>query len=106
MDESDGDVDENEKEDENHEFEDHEPRIRCHRQNFHRDHVGHRTTYQPLDELNKRMRVDVPDFFGKLEPNAFEDWLTAIEDYFDWFDVSDDRKVHYVRIKLKGHARA
>ena len=45
-------------------------------------------------------------FFGKLEPNAFEDWLTTIEDYFDWFDVSDDRKVHYVRIKLRGHARA
>ncbi|KAL6345373.1 hypothetical protein AAG906_015856 [Vitis piasezkii] len=59
------------------------------------DHAGHRTTYQPLDELNKRMRVDVPEFFGKLEPNAFEDWLTAIEDYFDWFDVSEDRKVRY-----------
>ncbi|KAL6322089.1 hypothetical protein AAG906_005023 [Vitis piasezkii] len=48
--------------------------------------------YQPLDELTKRMRVDVPDFFGKSEPNAFEDWLTAIE----------DRKVRYVRMKLKG----
>ena len=52
------------------------------------------------------MRVDVPDFFGKLEPNAFEDWLTTIEDYFDWFDVLEDRKVRYVRMKLKGHARA
>ncbi|KAL6350972.1 hypothetical protein AAG906_031558 [Vitis piasezkii] len=40
--------------------------------------------------------------FGKLEPNAFEDRLTAIEDYFDWFDVSEDRKVRYVRMKLKG----
>jgi hypothetical protein len=52
------------------------------------------------------MKVDVPDFFGKLEPNAFEDWSTAIEDYFDWFAVSEDRKVRYVRMKLKGHARA
>jgi len=51
-------------------------------------------------------KVDIPDFFGKLEPNAFEDWLTAIEDYFDWFAVSEDRKVRYVRMKLKGHARA
>ncbi|KAL6315679.1 hypothetical protein AAG906_005770 [Vitis piasezkii] len=40
--------------------------------------------------------------FGKLEPNAFEDRLTTIEDYFDWFDVSNDRKVRYVRMKLKG----
>ncbi|KAL6316090.1 hypothetical protein AAG906_015606 [Vitis piasezkii] len=58
-------------------------------------HTSHRATYQPLDELTKRMRVDVPDFVGKLEPNAFEDWLMAIEDYFDWFDVSNDRKVRY-----------
>ncbi|KAG6756914.1 hypothetical protein POTOM_037213 [Populus tomentosa] len=67
----------------NQEFENHEPRVRRH-----------------------RMKVEVPDFLGKLEPNAFEDWLTAIEDYFDWFVVSEDRKVRYVRMKLKGHARA
>jgi hypothetical protein len=29
------------------------------------------------------MKIDVPDFHGKLDPHAFEDWLTAIEDYFD-----------------------
>jgi hypothetical protein len=73
---------------------------------MHRGHADHGTGYQPLDELTKRMKVDVPDFFGKLEPNAFEDWSTAIEDYFDWFAVSEDRKVRYVRMKLKGHARA
>jgi hypothetical protein len=62
--------------------------------------------YQALNELTKRMKVDEPDFHGKLEPNAFEDWLTAIKDYFDWFTISEDRKVHYVCMKLKGHARA
>ena len=90
----------------NQEFENHEPRVRHHRQHMHRGNTGHGADYQPLDELTKRMRVDVPDFLGKLEPNAFEDWLTTIEDYFDWFAVSEDRKVRYVRMKLKGHARA
>jgi len=99
---SDGDV----YEEGNQEFENHEPRVRHHRRNMHRRHTDHGTGYQPLDELTKRMKVDVPDFLGKLEPNAFEDWLTAIEDYFDWFAVSEDRKVRYVRMKLKGHARA
>jgi hypothetical protein len=51
------------------------------------------------------MKVDVPDFYGKLEPHAFEDWLIAIEDYFDWFVVSEERKVRYIRMKLKGYAR-
>jgi len=44
---------------------------------MHRGHTDHGTGYQPLDELTKRMKVDVPDFLGKLE-----------------------------RMKLKGHARA
>ena len=100
------DVDVYKEEEGNKEFEDHESRVRCHRRNMHRGHADHGTGYQPLDELTKRMKVDVPDFFGKLEPNAFEDWSTAIEDYFDWFAVSEDRKVRYVQMKLKGHARA
>jgi len=61
---------------------------------------------QPIDELTKRMKVEVPDFYGKLEPHAFEDWLTSIEDYFDWFTVSEDWNVWYIRMKLEGHARA
>jgi len=38
--------------------------------------------YQLFDELTERIKVDVPDFDGKLEPNAFEDWLIVTEDYF------------------------
>jgi len=61
---------------------------------------------QPIDELTKRMKVGVPDFYGKLEPHALKDWLTAIEDYFDWFTVSEDWKVWYIRMKLERYARA
>ena len=63
------------------------------------------STVTLLMKLAKGMKVNVPDFFGKLDPNAFEDWLTTIEDYFDWF-ISEDRKVRYFRRKLKGYARA
>ncbi|KAG6735648.1 hypothetical protein POTOM_061709 [Populus tomentosa] len=52
-------------------------------------------SYQPLDELTKKIKVDVLKLFGKLEPNDFKDWLTTIKDYFDWFAVLDDMKVHY-----------
>ncbi|KAG2666514.1 hypothetical protein I3760_15G065400 [Carya illinoinensis] len=61
---------------------------------FSRGRGGRDADHHPLDELTKRMKVDVPDFYGKLDPNAFEDWLMSIEDYFDWFAVSKDRKVH------------
>ncbi|KAG6761264.1 hypothetical protein POTOM_034472 [Populus tomentosa] len=90
------------------EYRDVEPqhhRLQHHREELprHRDRRG--LENQPIDELTKRMKVDVPDFYGKLDPYTFEDWLTAIEDYFDWFAVSEDRKVRYIRMKLKGHAR-
>ncbi|KAH7549905.1 hypothetical protein JRO89_XS13G0103300 [Xanthoceras sorbifolium] len=61
---------------------------------------------EPLDELTKRMKVEVSDFFGRLNPDAFQDWITVLEDYFDWFSVPEDRKVRFVKIKLKSSARA
>jgi hypothetical protein len=42
------------------------------------------------------MKVGMSGSYEKLEPNAFEDWLMTIEDYFDWFDVLEDQKVHYI----------
>jgi hypothetical protein len=42
---------------------------------------------QSLDELTRRMKIDVSDFYGKLKPYAFEDWLIAIKGYFDLFVV-------------------
>jgi hypothetical protein len=58
-----------------------------------------------LDEATKRVRVDIPDFHGKLDPYAFQDWLTSLEDYFEWFGLAAERKVRFVKMKLKGQAR-
>ncbi|KAL5753928.1 hypothetical protein ACOSP7_022148 [Xanthoceras sorbifolium] len=58
-----------------------------------------------LDEVTKRLKIEVSNFVGKLDPNAFHDWITALEDYFDWFSVPEDRKVRFVKLKLKGSAR-
>ncbi|KAL5825099.1 hypothetical protein ACOSQ3_021162 [Xanthoceras sorbifolium] len=45
---------------------------------------------EPLDELTKRMKVKVSDFLRRLDPDAFQDWVIALEDYFDWFSVHED----------------
>ena len=52
------------------------------------------------------MKVEVADFLGRFDPDAFQDWVTALEDYFDWFLVPKDRKVRVVKLKLKGPAHA
>ncbi|KAL5744615.1 hypothetical protein ACOSQ2_027731 [Xanthoceras sorbifolium] len=52
------------------------------------------------------MKVEVPDFVGRLDLDAFYNWITALEDYFDWFTVPDDRKVRFIKLKLKRPACA
>ncbi|KAL5811215.1 hypothetical protein ACOSQ4_027783 [Xanthoceras sorbifolium] len=33
------------------------------------------------------MKVEVPDFVGRLDLDAFYNWITALEDYFDYQSV-------------------
>jgi hypothetical protein len=58
-----------------------------------------------MDDAARRVRVDVADFQGKFEPHTFQDWLTSLEDYFDWSGLSLDRQVRFAKLKLKGQAR-
>jgi hypothetical protein len=58
-----------------------------------------------MDDAARRIRVDVPDYHGKLEPHTFQDWITSLEDYFDWSGLSLDRQVRFAKMKLKGAAR-
>jgi len=58
-----------------------------------------------VDKATKRVRVEVPDFHGKLDPYAFQDWLTSLEDYFEWFSLAPERQVRFAKMKLKGQAR-
>ena len=50
------------------------------------------------------MKVDIPDFEGKMQPDDFIDWLTTVERIFDFKDVPENRKVKVVAIKLRKHA--
>lgn len=62
---------------------------------------------RPLNEnqgttgnIRKKVKMDLPDFDGKLNPTIFADWLSAMEEYFDWYDLSDERKVRFAKMKL------
>lgn len=63
------------------------------------------TSESNFDDAARRVRVEVPDFHGKLDPYAFQDWITFLEDYFNWFSLAANRRVRFVKMKLKGHAR-
>ena len=52
------------------------------------------------------MKVDIPEFEGKIRPDEFIDWLNSVERIFDYKEVPDEKKVKIVAIKLKKHASA
>ena len=47
------------------------------------------------------MKVDIPEFEGRMQPEEFIDWLYSVDQVFDYKDVPDHRKVKRVAIKLK-----
>ena len=39
------------------------------------------------DRVLRNVRVDAPSFDGTLDPIKFLDWLSEIEDYFEWYGL-------------------
>ena len=40
-----------------------------------------------VGDITKKVKMEVPDFEGKVDATQFLDWLAAIEEYFDWYDI-------------------
>ena len=57
------------------------------------------------DDVVKKVHLEVVEFYGKLNPTAFLDWIISMEDYFDWYAMPENRKVRFVKAKLKGATR-
>nr|GEY65053.1 reverse transcriptase domain-containing protein [Tanacetum cinerariifolium] len=50
------------------------------------------------------LKIEIPEFIGKVYPNDFIDWLSTVERVFDVQDIPDQLKVKLVAIKLRKHA--
>ena len=62
--------------------------------------VAHRT-----DDITKKVKIDVADFSGDVSPKVFVDWLNSLEDYFAWYNMNDEQRIAFTKVKLKGPAR-
>jgi len=50
------------------------------------------------------VKVDIPDFEGKLHPDEFVDWLQTVERVFEYKEIHKEKKVKIIAVKLKKHA--
>ncbi|XP_026460171.1 uncharacterized protein LOC113360982 [Papaver somniferum] len=57
-----------------------------------------------LDLNSGGVKVEVSDMSGRMHAEDFLDWETSIENYFEWKPIAEDRKVLFVKLKLKGMA--
>ena len=68
--------------------------------NEQQDQPGRDTNWD--DRVLRNVKVDAHSFDGTLDPIKFLEWLSEIEDYFEWYGLEDDRRVGLAKIKLLG----
>ena len=66
---------------------------------------NNQTTKDPNDEKKSQKKVIAPEFDGRMDPNAFFDWLVTIEEYFDWYEMTNSKRVRFVKRKLTNSAK-
>ncbi|GJW99952.1 putative nucleotidyltransferase, ribonuclease H [Tanacetum coccineum] len=50
------------------------------------------------------IKVDIPEYDGKLDPDEFVEWLRTVELVFDYKQTTEDNKVKIVALKLRKYA--
>jgi hypothetical protein len=54
--------------------------------------------------MGARIKMDIPVYEGNLDDEELLDWIRALDTYFDYEDVEEEKKVKHVVTRLKGHA--
>jgi hypothetical protein len=60
--------------------------------------------FRAVARIGSREKMDIPVYEGNLDVEELLDWIRALEKYFDYEDVEEDKKVKHVVTRLKGHA--
>jgi hypothetical protein len=54
--------------------------------------------------MSARAKMDIPVYEGNLDVEELLDWIRALDTYFEYEDVEEDKKVKHAVMRLKGHA--
>jgi hypothetical protein len=54
--------------------------------------------------MGAREKMEIPMYEGKLDVEELLDWIRALDKYFDYEEIEDEKKVKHDVSRLKGHA--
>jgi hypothetical protein len=57
-----------------------------------------------IARMGAKAKMDIPVYEGNLDAEELLDWIRALDTYFDYEDVEEDKKVKHAATRLKGHA--
>jgi hypothetical protein len=60
--------------------------------------------FKVVARIGAREKMDILMYEGNLDVEELLDWFRALDKYFDYEDIEEDRKVKHVVTRLKGHA--
>ncbi|GJR44467.1 putative CCCH-type zinc finger family protein [Tanacetum coccineum] len=66
--------------------------------------IDHNDRYRDDPICSLGLKIEIPEFIGKVHPDDFIDWLSTVKQVFDVRDIPDKLKVKLVAIKLRQHA--
>jgi flagellar motility protein MotE (MotC chaperone) len=57
-----------------------------------------------IARMSSKTKMDIPTYEGNLDAEELLDWIRALDTYFDYEDIEEDKKVRHAVTRLKGHA--
>ncbi|XP_038975300.1 uncharacterized protein LOC103717641 [Phoenix dactylifera] len=82
------------------------------RERPHHNERGRDPINQPLndhrdidDRILRSVRVEAPSFVGRMDPHEYLDWESDMNHYFEWYDMSEERKIRFAKMRLLGQAK-
>ena len=57
------------------------------------------------DASKRGAKPEVTTFDGSLDPKKYMDWEVGLEEYFDWYQLPEGRRLQFAQMKLSGQAQ-
>lgn len=55
---------------------------------------------------NYKINIDIADFYGGIHVEEFLEWISNVENFFQYMEIFQDKQIKLMAFKLKGVASA